>query len=42
MVPDRDLRPRNKVVHDMKSMVWEKAEPAPKLRVEKLRLSGRK
>jgi hypothetical protein len=26
----------------MKSMVWEKVEPVPKLRVEKLRLSGGK
>jgi hypothetical protein len=26
----------------MKSMVWEKVEPVPKLRVEKLHLSGGK
>jgi hypothetical protein len=37
-----DLRPQNKVVHDMKSMVWEKVEPVLKLRVEKLRLSDGK
>jgi hypothetical protein len=37
-----DLRPWDEVVHDMKSAVWEKDEPVPKLRVEKLRLSGGK
>ena len=32
----------DEAVHDMKSAVWEKDEPVPKLRVEKLRLSAGK
>jgi hypothetical protein len=38
----RNLRPRNKAAHNMKSMVVTKVEPAPKLRARELRLSGRK
>jgi hypothetical protein len=38
----RNLRTRNKAVHNMKSMVGTKVEPAPKLRARKLRLNGRK
>jgi hypothetical protein len=38
----RNLQTQNKVVHNMKSMVETKVEPAPKLRTKKLRLSGRK
>jgi hypothetical protein len=38
----RDLRPRDEVVHDIKSMNREKDEPVPKLPVEKLRLSDEK
>jgi hypothetical protein len=32
----------DEAVHDMKSAVWEKDEPTPKPRVEKLRLSDEK
>jgi hypothetical protein len=38
----RYLRTRNETVHNMKSMVETKDDAAPKLRVEKLRLSGGK
>jgi hypothetical protein len=38
----RNLRTRNEAVHNMKSMVGMKVEPAPKLRARKLRLSSRK
>jgi hypothetical protein len=38
----RNLWIQNKVVHNMKSMVGTKVEPAPKLLARKLRLSGRK
>jgi hypothetical protein len=37
-----NLRTRDKVVHDMKSVVQEKDEPMPKLLMEKLRLSSGK
>jgi hypothetical protein len=37
-----DLRPWDEAIHVMKSMVWEKDEPVPKLHMEKLRLSGGK
>jgi hypothetical protein len=38
----RNLRTRNKVLHNMKSMVETNVEPAPKLRAKKLWLSGGK
>jgi hypothetical protein len=38
----RNLRTRDEAVHNMKSMVGTKVEPAPKLRAKKLRLSSRK
>jgi hypothetical protein len=38
----RNLLTQNEVVHNMKSMVGMKVEPAPKLRARKLRLSSRK
>jgi hypothetical protein len=38
----RNLQTRNKVVHNMKSMVGTKVEAVPKLRARKLRLNGRK
>jgi hypothetical protein len=38
----RDLRPRDEVVHDIKSTDREKDEPVPKLPVKKLRLNGEK
>jgi hypothetical protein len=38
----RNLQSQNEVVHNMKSMVAMKVEPATKLRARKLRLSNRK
>jgi hypothetical protein len=38
----RNLRTRNKAVHNIKSMVETKVEPAPKLCARDLWLSGRK
>jgi hypothetical protein len=38
----RNLRTRNEAMHNMKSMVRTKVEPAPKLRARKLPLSSRK
>jgi hypothetical protein len=38
----RNLRTRNKTVHNMKSMVETKVDVAPKLRAGELRLSDRK
>jgi hypothetical protein len=38
----RNLRTRNEVVHNMKSMVGTKVESVSKLRTGKLRLSSRK
>jgi hypothetical protein len=38
----RNLRTQNEVVHNMKSMVRTKVEPAPKLCARKLRVSSRK
>ena len=38
----RYLRTRDKIVHNMKSMVETKVDAAPKLRARELRLSGRK
>ena len=37
-----NLQTRNEAVHNMKSMVGTKVEPAPKLRARKLRLSSSK
>jgi hypothetical protein len=38
----RNPRTRDEAVHNMKSMVGTKVEPAPKLRARKLRLSSKK
>ena len=38
----RNLRTRDEVVHDMKSMVGMKVESVPKLHIGKLRLSSEK
>jgi hypothetical protein len=38
----RNLQTQDEAVHNMKSMVAMKVEPAPKLRARKLRLSSRK
>jgi hypothetical protein len=37
-----NLQTRNEAVHNMKSMVETKVEPAPKLHARKLQLSSRK
>jgi hypothetical protein len=38
----RNLRTRNEIVYNIKSMVGTKVEPAPKLHARKLRLGSRK
>jgi hypothetical protein len=38
----RNLQTWDEVVHDMKSAIWEKDEPVPKLPVKKLRLNDEK
>jgi hypothetical protein len=38
----RNLRTWDEIAHNMKSAVWEKDEPVPKLPVRKLRLNDGK